>query len=56
MSVLSKLKKTLRNDRKIDVSEKYEVELNEIIIEQVKEVDQFKAIISKKKNLMKKEI
>ena len=49
MSILSKLKKTLRNDRKIDVSEKYEVELNGIIIDQVKEVDQFKAIISQKK-------
>ena len=56
MSILNKLKSTVKNDRKINISEKYEVELNGIIIEQVKEVDQFKAIISKKKNLMKKEI
>jgi len=49
MSILNKLKSTVKNDRKIDVSEKYEVELNGIIIDQVKEVDQFKAIISQKK-------
>jgi len=49
MSILNKLKSTVKNDRKINISEKYEVELNGIIIEQVKEVDQFKAIISQEK-------
>jgi hypothetical protein len=49
MSILNKLKSTVRNDRKINISEKYEVELNGIIIEQVKESDQFKAIISQEK-------
>ena len=49
MSILNKLKSTVKNDRKINISEKYDIELNEMIIEQVKEVDQFKAIISQKK-------
>ena len=49
MSLLGKLKNVVKNDRKIDITEKYRLELNEIIIEGIKEADQFKAIISQKK-------
>ena len=56
MSILNKLKSTVKNDRKINISEKYEVELNGIIIEQVKEVDQFKAIISQEKEPIEENI
>jgi molybdopterin-guanine dinucleotide biosynthesis protein len=49
MSLLGKLKNVVKNDRKIDITEKYRLELNEIIIEGIKEADQIKAIISQQK-------
>ena len=49
MSLLGKLKNVVKNDRKIDITEKYRLELNEIIIEGIKEADQIKALISQKK-------